>query len=206
MPKGRQISGIAVAAALLTGCNSPKAQTAGPPPAVPVSVTVATQESIPVEIRGIGSVEPSETVQVKSQIAGELTNVRFTEGGEVKQGDLLFEIDPRPYREALRQAEAALAREGAQMRQAQANLARDVAQSKFASEDAARYREMLKTGVVSRAQSDQAKTNADALQEAIRASQAAIESARAAMESDRSAIDRAKLDINYCAIRSPISG
>src|SRR5439155_20556252 len=67
------------------------------------------------------------------------------------------------------------------------------------------YQEMLRTGVVSRAQSDQARTNADALQEAIRASQAAIESARAAIESDRSAVDRAKLDINYCEIRSPIS-
>src|SRR5882672_798506 len=111
MPYSPQIFGIAVAAALLTSCNSPKVQTAGPPPAVPVSVVVATQESIPVEIRGIGSVEPSETVQVKSQIAGELMTVRFTEGSDVKQGDLLFEIDPRPYREALRQAEAALARD-----------------------------------------------------------------------------------------------
>src|SRR5882757_4475263 len=164
MPYWRQIFVTVAASALLAGCKSPNVQTAGPPPAVPVSVAVAAQESIPVEIRGIGSVEPSETVQVKSQIAGELMTVRFAEGGEVKQGDLLFEIDPRPYQEALRQAEAALARDGAQLRQAEANLARDVAQSKFASEDAGRYREMLRTGVVSRAQTDQANTNADALQ------------------------------------------
>jgi multidrug efflux system membrane fusion protein len=202
-----QIFGITVTAALLLiGCNAPKAQMAGPPPAVPVSVAVATQESLAVEIRAIGSVEPSETVQVKSQIAGELMNVRFVEGGEVNKGDLLFEIDPRPYREALRQAEAALARDGAQLRQAQANLARDEAQSKFASADAARYQDLAKAGVVSRAQSDQSMTNADALRESIRASQATIESARAAIESDRSAVDRAKLDLSYCEIRSPISG
>src|SRR3989442_8284895 len=98
---------LAVAVLLLSGCSAPKAQTAGPPPPTPVSVAVATKESVPIEISAVGSVEPSLTVQVKSQIAGELMAVRFTEGGDVNQGDLLFEIDPRAYREALRQAEAA---------------------------------------------------------------------------------------------------
>src|SRR6266851_7920537 len=114
----------------------PKVQTAGALPAVPVSVAVATQESLPVEITAVGAVEPSETVQVKSQIAGELMTVRFVEGSDINKDDLLFEIDPRPYREALRQAEAALARDTALLRQAEANLARDAAQSKFASADA----------------------------------------------------------------------
>jgi len=191
---------------LLTSCSAQKAQTAGAPPPVPVSVATATQESLPVEIRAIGVVEPSETVQVKSQIGGELMNVRFVEGADIHKGDLLLEIDPRPYREALRQAEAALARDGAQLRQAEANLARDAAQSKFASADAARNEEMAKAGLVPRVQSDQSRTNADALQESIRADQAAVESARAAIESDRAAVDRAKLDLTYCEIRSPISG
>ncbi len=190
----------------LTSCSAQKAQTAGAPPPVPVSVATATQESLPVEIHAIGVVEPSETVQVKSQIGGELMNVRFVEGADIHKGDLLLEIDPRPYREALRQAEAALARDGAQLRQAEANLARDAAQSKFASADAARNEEMAKAGLVPRVQSDQSRTNADALQESIRADQAAVESARAAIESDRAAVDRAKLDLTYCEIRSPISG
>ena len=80
------------------GCSTPKAQTAGAPPPVPVSVAVATQESLPVEISAVGAVEPSETVQVKSQIAGELMTVRFVEGSDVNKNDLLFEIDPRSYR------------------------------------------------------------------------------------------------------------
>src|SRR5690242_1059257 len=197
---------LGAAALLLTSCNTPKAQTAAAPPPVPVSVATATRESVPVEIRVIGAVEASETVQVKSQIAGELMNVRFVEGGDVKKGDLLLEIDPRPFREALRQAEAALARDSAQMRQAEANLARDMAQAKFATADAARYEDLAKAGVVSRTQSEQSRTNADALQESIRADQAAIESARAAIESDRAAVDRAKLDLSYCEIRSPIAG
>src|SRR6185436_18524101 len=123
---------ITAATVLLSGCTTPKAQTAGPPPAVPVSVATATQESLPVEISAVGAVEPSETVQVKSQIAGELMTARFVEGSDVNKGDLLFEIDPRSYREALRQAEANLARDTALLRQAEANLARDVAQAKFA--------------------------------------------------------------------------
>src|SRR5439155_451076 len=204
--RGPVYAAAAVAALLLTACNAPKAQTAGAPAAVPVSVATATQESLPVEIRAIGAVEASETVQIKSQVAGELTGVRFVEGADVNTGDLLLEIDPRPYREAMRQAEAALARDNAQLRQAEANLARDVAQSKFASADAARYEDLAKAGVVSRTQSDQSRTNADALRESSRAGQAAIESARAAIDSDRAAIDRAKLDLTYCEIRSPISG
>ena len=197
---------LPLAVVLLTSCSAQKAQTAGAPPPVPVSVATATQESLPVEIHAIGVVEPSETVQVKSQIGGELMNVRFVEGADIHKGDLLLEIDPRPYREALRQAEAAQARDGAQLRQAEANLARDAAQSKFASADAARNEEMAKAGLVPRVQSDQSRTNADALQESIRADQAAVESARAAIESDRAAVDRAKLDLTYCEIRSPISG
>src|SRR5947207_474685 len=197
---------VAIASLALVGCNAPKVQSAAAPPPVPASVATATQESLPVEIRAIGVVEASETVQVKSQIAGELMNVRFTEGGDVNKGDLLLEIDPRPYREMLRQAEAALARDGAQLRQAEANLARDVAQSKFAVADPSRYDELAKAGVVSRTQSEQVRTNSDALRESMRADEAAIESARAAIESDRSAVDRAKLDLSYCEIRSPLSG
>jgi multidrug efflux system membrane fusion protein len=207
MPSSYQFALPALLAALLlTGCNSPKAQSAPAMPPVPVSVAVAAQESLPVDIRAIGSVEPFETVQVKSQIAGQLMSVHFTEGGNVNQGDLLFEIDPRPYRDALRQMEAALSRDQAQLRQAEANLARDTAQSKFTEADAARNQELSKLGVVARSQSDQIRANSDALLESMRADQAAIESARAAIESDKSAIDRAKLDLTYCEIRSPISG
>lgn len=193
-------------ALLLAGCNSPKAQTAGPPPPVPVSIATATQETVPVEVRAIGTVEPSATVQVKSQITGELLRVHFVEGGNVNKGDLLLEIDPRPYQEALQQAEAAFEKDTAQLQQAEANLARDRAQAKNAQADAARYEALAKQGVVSRTQSEQFGATADALTESVRADQAAIESARASLKSDRAAIDRAKLDLGYCQIRSPVSG
>lgn len=198
---------MAIATLLLAGCGSaPKVQSAGGPPPVPVTVATAGQQTVPIEIRVIGTVEPSSSVQVKSQISGELLSVHFVEGGDVKKGDLLFNIDPRPYQEALKQAEAALQKDQAQLRQAEANLGRDTAQEKNAQADAARYTELAKQGVISRSQSEQYRTSADALQQSLHADQAAIESARASVASDRSAVDRAKLDLNYCEIRAPISG
>ena len=175
-------------------------------PIVPVSVARATQESVPTELRVVGTVEASAIVQIKSQISGQLLRVSFTEGQNVAQGDLLFEIDPRPYQEALRQAEANVARDRAQIGQMEATLARDAAQAKFNQSDADRYAELAKAGVVSRSQSDQAKTGADVSRESARATQAGIVSAKAALDGDLSAVGAAKLNLDYCQIRSPLSG
>ena len=191
----------------LSGCQkAPQAKGPAGPPVVPVSVANATQESVPTELRVVGTVEASAIVQVKSQIAGQLLRAAFTEGQNVNKDDLLFEIDPRPYDEALRQAEANVLRDQAQISQLEATLARDAAQSKFNEGDAARYAELAKAGVVSRSQSDQAKTSADVARESARATQAGIDSAKAALESDRSAVATAKLNLAYCTIRSPLSG
>src|SRR5579863_754229 len=160
---------LAFCALALAGCRAQKPAQAGAPPPVPVSVAVAERESLPVVIRAIGSVEPFETVQIKSQIAGELTSVKFNEGADVKKGDLLFEIDSRPYREALRQAEANLARDVAQLRQAEANLGKDLAQSKYAEADAARNGELAKAGVIARSVLEQAQANSNVWTESARA-------------------------------------
>lgn len=188
------------------GCKQQQAQSMGGFPPTPVTVAQATQESVPFELRVVGSASPSATVQVKSQVAGQIVAVHFTEGQTVAKDALLFEIDSRPYLEALKQAEATLARDRAQLRQMEANLARDVAQSKYAEADSQRNLTMLKEGIVSKQQSDQVRTSADVAVEAVRASQAAIESARAALQSDAAAIDKAKLDIAYCQIKAPFTG
>lgn len=203
----RSLFAILIAAlALLAGCRSSQVQSAAGPPPVPVAVAVATREAVPIEIRAVGTAEPFASVQVKSQIAGELLAVRFREGANINKGDLLFEIDPRPYRQALKQAEAAVARDMAQLRQAEANLARDRAQAKNAEAEAARYEELLKQGIVARSQFDTMRTNADALREAARADEAAIENARAMIQADQAAVERAKLDLSYAQIRAPVSG
>ena len=174
---------------------------------MPVSVAAAASETVPVEVRAVGNVEAS------SHGAGEIADRGPADGGALRrrrpdqQGDLLFEIDPRPYREALRQAEAAVARDTAQLRQAEANLGRDRAQAKNAQAEAARYDELFKQGIAARntVRSDPDDTTTRS-RESMRASEAAIESARASLESDKAAVERAKLDLSYCEIRSPVSG
>src|SRR6476619_4768606 len=142
---------IVVAALVLAGCKQQQVKTAAAgPPIVPVSVANAVEEAAPTEIRVVGTVDASSIVQVKSQVAGQLEKVSFTEGQNVAKGDLLIGSDKRPFQEALRQAEAAVGRDRAMISQAEAVLARDSAQAKFAETDAARYAELSKAGVVSK--------------------------------------------------------
>ena len=197
----------ALVATGLTGCNQQKAASlpAGPP-VVPVTVAKVTSESVPTELRVVGSVDASSIVQVKSQIAGQILKVGFTEGQNVSQGDLLFQIDPRPYEDALRQAEAAVTRDRAQINQAEASLARDAAQAKFAEGDAERYAGLQEAGLASKSQYDQSRTSAAVSRESVRATQASVESARAALEADIAAVAAAKLNLSFCEIHAPISG
>jgi multidrug efflux system membrane fusion protein len=171
-----------------------------------VSVAKAGQESVPTEVRVVGTVEASAIVQVKSQIAGQLESVSFTEGQNVKKGDVLFHIDPRPYQEALHQAESAVERDKAQVAQAEANLVRDQAQAKFAEIDAARQAELNKENLASKMTADQARTTLDMNRASSRASEASVNTARATLTSDQSLVAKAKLDLSYCTIPAPISG
>jgi multidrug efflux system membrane fusion protein len=171
-----------------------------------VSVAKATQESVPTEVHVVGTVEASAIVQVKSQIAGQLESVSFTEGQNVKQGDVLFHIDPRPYEEALRQAEAAVDRDRAQVAQAEANLVRDQAQAKYAETDAVRQEQLNKESLASKMAADQARTTLDVNRATARASEAMVNTARASLTSDQAAVEKAKLDLSYCTIPAPISG
>jgi multidrug efflux system membrane fusion protein len=144
----------------------------------PVTTASATKEAVPVEVRAIGNVEAYSTVTVKSQVDGEIEQVHFTEGQEVHAGDLLFNIDARPFEAHLQQAEA--------------NLARDEAQAKNARAQALRNKNLFDAGIVSKDQYDQFATSADALDASVRADQAAMADA--------------KLQLGYCTIRSPIDG
>ena len=187
------------------GCGSRSEAPAQMPP-VPVTTAIATQRDLPIQVRAIGNVEAYSSIPVKAQVSGELMQIHFREGQDVKKGELLFEIDRRPYDQALRQAEANLNRDVAQERQAEANLARDQAQANNARSQAARYAKLAEDKVVSKEQNDQMRTAATAADEAARADQAAIESARAATLADKAAVGAARLNVEFCDIHSPIDG
>src|SRR5437762_3123133 len=142
----------------LVGCTGASA----PTPAgkkgdqvVPVNIATASLKTVPVEIEVIGNVEAYSTIGVKSQVGGELVTVHFQEGDTVKKGDLLFNIDRRPFEAMVSQAQANLARDMAQLSQAKANLARDMAAQKYSQAQAARYQNLFKQGIISQDQSEQ---------------------------------------------------
>jgi len=145
---------------------------------VPILAAKVEQRTVSDTIRAIGRVEAFSTVDVKAQISGQVMQVNFRQGQDVKKGDLLFTIDPRPFDAALRQA--------------QANLARDRAQYRQAAADEHRYSTLLKERVGSRQQYDQVEATAAALS--------------ASMQADEAAVQTAKLNLEYCAIRAPIDG
>jgi len=145
---------------------------------VPVVTAKVQSKSVPVTIPAVGTAEPLSTVQIRAQVTGQLSAVNFAEGQEVKKGQLLFTIDPRPF-------DAALA-------QAQAVLARDTATQQNAQQQAARYEDLFKRGLIPR---DQYETQ-----------RASNQSLQATLEADRAAVDNAKLNLNYTRIMAPMTG
>ena len=192
--------------AVLGGCTAKSNPAPVAAPSAPVRIASAVVRTVPVEVHVVGSVEAYSTIVVKSQVGGILTKVFFKEGDPVRKDDLLFEIDPRSYEQIIKQWEANLVRDQAMLMQAKANLARDLAQQKYAEQQALRYAQLHKEGVFSREQADQMRSDADAKMEAVRADQAAIDSANAAIVADSASLGKAKVDLSYCQIRSPVDG
>lgn len=145
---------------------------------MPVLVAKAEQKTVATRIHAIGRVEAYSTVEIKAQISGEITEVNFKEGEDVKKGDLLFTIDPRPFEAALLQAKA--------------SLAKDEAEEVQAAADEQRYAQLLKQSVGSQQQYDLAHANAEA--------------DRATVAADKAAVQTAELNLAYTTIHAPIDG
>ena len=202
---------ICAAALALAGCgdrpgDGPNAKAAPRPAAVPVAVTDVVARDVPVQVRAIGNVQAYSTVSVLSLVGGELFKIHFTEGQDVKAGDLLFTIDPRPFQAALLQAEAQLAQHKAQIAQAEANLTKDTAQYENARVEEERYKKLADGGFVAREQYDQVRTTEQSLAATIDADRAAVNTARAVVQADQAMIENAKLQLSYTEIRAPIDG
>jgi multidrug efflux system membrane fusion protein len=169
--------GAAVAVLAAAGCSKKDPRAGAPPEAAPVTVASVARQDIPVEVRAIGHVEPFTTVDVKARVGGQVTRVGFREGQNVRQGDVLFQIDPRPYQAALAQARA--------------QLERDRALARNAEEDVKRYTALVQKDYVTREQYDATRANAAA----------ALASARA----DEAAVQNAQLQLSYCTVTAPVS-
>ena len=200
---------LLVAAMAVTACSGGQgdgAKASPRPLAVPVVAVEVAQRDMPVQLRAIGNVQASATVSVLSQVGGQVFQIHFAEGQDVKTGDPLFSIDPRPFQSALLQAEALLAQHQAQVGQAQANLARDTAQYENARVDAGRYKQLVEGGYVARQQYDQTRTTEESLAATLTADRAAVETARSVVRADEAAVDNARVQLGYTEIRSPIDG
>jgi len=148
------------------------------PPAIPVTAVAVVSKTVPVRLYAIGNVESFTTVAVKARVDGQIVSVHFKEGDEVKQGAVLFEIDSRPFAAALKQA--------------QANLLKDKALLDRAVEQEKRYKDLLDKNFISPDAYEQVRTNK--------------ETASATVSADEAAIESARLSVDYCTIRSPVTG
>jgi multidrug efflux system membrane fusion protein len=174
---------LLAASLFTTSCGQtgpgPSPARANVPQSIPVTVTLAQQQDLPIYLNGLGSVAAFYTVNVKSRVDGQLVSVKFREGEFVKKGDLLAVIDPRPYQVQLDQAQAQLFRDQSSLRDAQLNYER--------------YKSLLEeSGAMSRQQVDTQKATVDQLEGTTR--------------NDQALVDNAKLNLSYCHITAPESG
>ena len=163
--------------AVISGCEKRGQQGFQRPPAS-VSVATAVQQDAPVYIDSVGKTVAREVVSIQPQVSGKITKIHFVDGAELKKGDMLFTIDPAPYRAQLESAEGTLAEKKAALELAKLQLDR--------------YAELLATNSVSQYDYDQRKNAYDIAEAQLQQSQAAVETAR--------------INLDYCFIRSPIDG
>src|SRR3954447_20388241 len=174
---------LAVSFAFATGCSSaaaPKQQNAhaAAPRSVSVAVAPVMKQDVPVYLSGLGSVTAFNTANIKSRVDGQIMKVNFREGQTVHEGELLLEIDSRPFQVQLEQMQAQLFRDQAQLRDAKLNLER--------------YTALIPSGSIAQQQVDTQRALVDQLDGTVR--------------NDQAQINSAKLNIAYCHITAPFDG
>lgn len=200
---------LVLSTCVLSGCDyqgRANPQPAAKKDAVPVHVGTVVQRDVPSEMIAIGAVEAYSIISVKAQVSGEITQVWFKEGEEVKKDQTLFTIDSRPYEVALEQAKADQAKAEAGIQAAQANLAKNQVQLENAKSELERNSILLTRGVVTKEEFDRVQTTSRAYEAAVLADEAAIRSASAAILGASADIERAGIELSYCTIKSPING
>jgi len=174
---GAFLLSLVAAVALVAGACGKES----PPPAFPPATVLAAKvvkKDMPLAIAAIGTVEAHKSINVYSRVTGQLLRTHFREGEDVRAGQLLFSIDPAPFREKLHQADA--------------RLAKSIAQSQFNEEEAKRYAFLLSKGAVSKSEADKYLTDAAAYSATVKA--------------DRAELEDARLNLSYCSVKAPFAG
>ena len=203
------VAGLLVVLALVwyfLGPKSNKAANRQRAEVVPVEIATATTMDVPVQIKSIGNVESIAAVAVRSQVEGTLQVVHFTPGQEVKKGDLLFTIDPRPLQALVAQASANLAKAVAAVDQGRQVLVRDQATATNAHTILRRDTTLVESGVISREEYDNAVATAKSADATVGADQSAVNSLNEAAKAEQANVRNTQVQLSYAIIRAPISG
>jgi len=175
---GRRAAPFLIASAVLAVAACGGTKTPPPKPAIPVATTTVRRAAVPITIAANGTVSPMQTANVSSQVDGIITRVNFQEGQEVQKGQVLFQIDARPYEAAYNQAKA--------------NMVRDSATAAYATIEATRYDSLVTKDYVTKEQADQERATAAA--------------ALATVLSDAAQLANAKFNLDNTTVRAPIAG
>jgi multidrug efflux system membrane fusion protein len=167
-----------LAAVLVAGCKKQQQQAAPQRPPAPVVVAAAVTQDVPVYLDEVGRTAARESVVIQPQVGGKILDVHFADGSDVKKGQLLFTIDPRPFQ--------------AKVAQAEAELAENRADAKYAEDELKRVAGIRESGAISTQEYEQKTSALTVAQAKVKAGEAAVEIAR--------------LDLDYCTIKSPIDG
>jgi membrane fusion protein (multidrug efflux system) len=207
--------------ALLAAAACSKARATAPPPSPPeVEVAQVEQRDVPIYNEWTGTLDGLVNADIKSQVTGYLMTKNYAEGSFVKKGQLMFEIDPRPFQATLDQAKGELAKSqgqlgqaDAQLQQAQAQLAQAEANQGKTQLDADRYTKLVKTGVATQQDYDNAvqanlaaRANVKAAEAGVKTARAGIESARSQVKASEAAVRTAELNLGFTRITAPIDG
>src|SRR5687768_1467124 len=183
---------LLIAGLSLAGCVNKAQQNFERPPA-PVTVASAVSQDVSNYMDALGKIVAREVVAIQPQVSGRIMKIHFTDGANVRKGQLLFTIDPRPFEANLKQAQANLGRDVAAKKQAEANLAREIARENWGRAQVERYRTLVEQGVSSREQYDQLRAEYDSLRANTEAARAAVRSAEETIKVGNAAIETAKV-------------
>ena len=189
----------------LTSCRQPETTRATAPPPE-VDVAVVTQCDVPIVKEWIGTLDGRVNAEIRGQVTGYLLRQAYREGAFVHHGDLLFEIDPRPFEAALNEARGRLAQAESSVQQAESNLAQNKARLGKTELDVKRYTPLVKTKAISQEEMDNAMQSRLEAQAAVAASEAAIETAKASVAAARAAVYDAEIKLGFTRIASPVDG